>query len=72
MKSGVGNLKSETELSVSKPFEVAKKITPGDKTTEVEALKKALDEANLKIKALDTMIDIAEQQLKIDIKKYKI
>lgn len=36
---------------------------------EVKALKKALAEAELKVKALDTMIDIAEEQLKIDIRK---
>ncbi|MNH34984.1 hypothetical protein D3C79_956280 [compost metagenome] len=36
---------------------------------ERQALQKALMEANLKIKALDTMIDIAEEQLKIDIRK---
>ena len=36
---------------------------------ELQALKKALAEANLKIRALDTMIDIAEDQLKIDIRK---
>ncbi|WP_449436499.1 hypothetical protein [Pedobacter steynii] len=32
-------------------------------------MKKALEEANLKIRALDTLIDIAEEQLKIDIRK---
>lgn len=36
---------------------------------ELQALKKALAEADLKIRALDTMIDIAEDQLKIDIRK---
>src|SRR5690606_15728644 len=36
-------------------------------TGEVQALKKALEEAQLKIKALNTMIDVAEEQLKIDI-----
>ena len=56
------------ELSDPNPIEVAKKTTPGN-TSEMEALKKALAEANLKIKALDTMIDIAEQRLKIDIRK---
>jgi len=34
-----------------------------------EALEKALQEAELKIKALNTMIDMAEEQLKIDIRK---
>jgi transposase len=38
-------------------------------SAEVQALKKALDEANFKIKALDTLIDIAEEKLHIDIRK---
>lgn len=33
------------------------------------ALQKALKEAELKIKALNTLIDVAEEQLKIDIRK---
>ena len=33
------------------------------------ALEKALQEAELKIKALNTLIDVAEDQLKIDIRK---
>jgi len=36
---------------------------------DVEALKKALEEAELKIKALNTLIDIAEDQYKIAIRK---
>ena len=36
---------------------------------EKEALQKALQEAELKIKALNTLIDVAEEQLKIDIRK---
>jgi transposase-like protein len=32
-------------------------------------IKKALDQANLKVLALETMIDIAEEQLKIKIRK---
>lgn len=39
------------------------------KDLEKEALQKALQEAELKIKALNTLIDIAEEQLKIDIRK---
>ena len=31
--------------------------------------KKALEEAELKIRALNTMIDMAEEQLKIEIRK---
>jgi transposase len=37
--------------------------------TEVEVLQKALREANLKNELLNAMIDIAEEQLKIDIRK---
>ena len=58
-----------TELSVCKSIEVAKKTAETSEELELKALKKALQEANLKIKALDTMIDIAEEQLKIDIRK---
>jgi len=48
---------------------VAKKTSELSEELELKALKKALQEANLKIRALDTMIDIAEEQLKIDIRK---
>jgi transposase len=34
-----------------------------------QPLKKALEDAQLKIEALNTMIDVAEEQLKIDIRK---
>ncbi len=37
--------------------------------TDVSALQKALREANLKNELLNAMIDIAEEQLKIDIRK---
>lgn len=36
---------------------------------DAEALKKALEEAELKIKALNTLIDVAEEQFKIAIRK---
>lgn len=38
-------------------------------STDAEVLKKALQEAELKIKALNTLIDVAEDQFKIDIRK---
>jgi transposase-like protein len=38
-------------------------------TSEQKALEQQLAEAQLKIRALETMIDIAEEQLKIDIRK---
>jgi transposase len=45
------------------------KDKPSSKDLEKEALQKALKEAELKIKALNTLIDVAEEQLKIDIRK---
>lgn len=39
------------------------------KDIEKEALQKALQDAELKIKALNTLIDVAEEQLKIEIRK---
>jgi transposase-like protein len=38
-------------------------------TEDLEALKRALEEAELKIKALNTLIDVAEDQFKIAIRK---
>src|SRR5690606_5190372 len=45
------------------------KDQPSSKDLKNEALLKALQEAELKIKALNTLIDVAEEQLKIDIRK---
>jgi transposase len=36
---------------------------------ELKAVEKALEEAQLKIKALDTLIDIAEERFNVDIRK---
>lgn len=57
------------ELRPEKPIAMAKKTAPASESAELRALRKALEEANLKIRALDTMIDIAEEQLKVDIRK---
>ncbi len=57
------------ELSFSNPLKMAKKTTDQSEKTELESLQKALEEEILKNRALNTMIDIAEQQLKIDIRK---
>lgn len=57
------------DLSLIKAEEVAKKTVDPSDNAELKALKKALEEANLKISALDTMIDIAEEQLKVNIRK---
>jgi transposase len=57
------------EISVSKPMDMAKKKTDQSESAEIKALRKELEFANMKIKALDPMIDIAEEQLKVDIRK---
>jgi transposase-like protein len=67
-------LKQEnTELVTSNPASMDKK--PADNKpsasapAEVKALQKALQDAELKIAALNTLIDVAEEQLKINIRK---
>jgi transposase len=73
IRGWVNKFKAENaEISLFKPLEMVKKKSEQDNsnsTSELKALQKALEEANLKIRALDTMIDIAEEQLKIDIRK---
>jgi hypothetical protein len=44
------------------------KVSQGE-DEEKKALRKALEEAELKIKALNTLIDVAEDQLKVPIRK---
>jgi transposase-like protein len=49
-----------------------KKLTQGNSTDnnqDIKALQKALEEAQLKVAALNTLIDVAEEQLKINIRK---
>jgi transposase-like protein len=55
------------DLSVIVPMKKPDKenLNPPD----IKALERQLAEAQLKIRALETMIDIAEEQLKIDIRK---
>lgn len=57
-----------SEISISKTTDMSKKLkeTPN---AEILALQKALEEANFKVKALDTLIDIAEEKLNINIRK---
>lgn len=58
----------KVELCLVKELAMAKKPRPIS-TSQAEALQKALEEAEMKIKALNTLIDVAEEQLKIDIRK---
>jgi len=60
--------KENSEIGLANTVDMPKnKIEPAN--DREKALHKALEEANLKIKALDTLIDIAEDQLKITIRK---
>jgi|ERR1700679_1549025 transposase len=68
LKAGV---KKNAELAAYDPFEMKDTPTgqPGLPDPEKEALKKALEDARLKISALNTLIDVAEDQFKIKIRK---
>jgi transposase-like protein len=74
IKDWISRQKQENdELSVSINFmeDTNKHSEPSSRDLQVanEALKKQLQEAELKIAALNTLIDVAEEQLKIDIRK---
>src|SRR5665213_2139223 len=60
------SLKENVELAVYDPFEMKSNPDgqPDLPDPEKEALKKALEEAQLKISALNTLIDVAEDQFK--------
>jgi transposase-like protein len=69
IRTWIAQYKSEkVELCIDNTSAMAKD-KPSSKDIEKEALQKALQEAELKIKALNTLIDVAEEQLKIDIRK---
>jgi ABC-type transporter MlaC component len=58
----------KVELCIITEPVMAKKLKPIS-AAQAESLQKALKEAELKINALNTLIDVAEEQLKIDIRK---
>lgn len=58
----------KVEICIENKIPVGKK-KKADATAQTAALQKALQEAELKIKALNTLIDVAEEQLKINIRK---
>jgi len=67
-------LKQENaELAASNPALMDKKVPDnkpaGSTAAEVKALQQALQDAELKIAALNMLIDVAEEQLKINIRK---
>ena len=69
IRSWIGQYKSEKVVICIENTSPMAKDKPSSKDLEKEALQKALQEAELKIKALNTLIDVAEEQLKIDIRK---
>jgi len=56
---------NDTLMNKKKPAQTTSNPTEA----EVKALQKALADAQLRIAALNTLIDVAEEQLKIDIRK---
>jgi transposase-like protein len=65
--------KSRDEHSLlTDPTRVSMTKSPGKpdgESAEIKSLQKALDDAHLQVKALNMMIDLAEKELKIDIRK---
>lgn len=69
IRNWLNQYKSEkVEICIEKTASMTNK-NPLSKDIEKEALQKALQEAELRIKALNTLIDVAEDQLKINIRK---
>jgi hypothetical protein len=69
IKSWIRRFVNNDDLAGSNPVVMPKEPTDAVTSDEVRALQKALAEAELKIAGLNTLIDIAEDQLKIDIRK---
>lgn len=60
------------DLALVNDSEMKKKPAKGNSTDnnqDIKALQQALEDAQLKIAALNTLIDVAEEQLKINIRK---
>ena len=56
---------NDSEMKKKKPA----KGSSTDNNQDIKALQKALEDAQLKVAALNTLIDVAEEQLKINIRK---
>lgn len=69
IKHWIAKFVKNDDLGGCNPVVMSKKPTDALTSDEVRALQKALAESELKIAALNTLIDIAEEQLKIDIRK---
>jgi transposase len=69
IREWINQFKSEkVEICIEKQLPMGKK-KKADPTAQTAVLEKALQEAELKIKALNTLIDVAEEQLKMNIRK---
>lgn len=69
IRNWIRNFNSENaDIAVPRIHEMPQKQVYSS-LDEVEKLRKALQAAQLKIEALNTLIDVAEDQLKIDIRK---
>ncbi|RFZ94866.1 transposase [Mucilaginibacter conchicola] len=63
---------STTQPGMSKPAKKEKPIDPGDAETmakRIQELEQALENERLRSQAMSTMIDVAERDLKISIRK---
>jgi transposase-like protein len=58
---------NNTNMAKSKPVSITS--TAADLQKQIDELQAALRMSHLKVEALETMIDIAEEQLQIDIRK---
>jgi hypothetical protein len=56
-------------ITTPKPIPQENDVHAADKDAAIKELQKALEMANLKITSLEIMIDIAEDELNVDIRK---
>jgi transposase len=69
IKYWIAKFAKNDDLAGCKPVFMPKRPTDALTSDEVRALQKALAEEKLKVAGLNTLIDIAEEHLKIDIRK---
>lgn len=63
-------MKYSTQIREENQESMSKKVhTQTDQEDQIAMLQKALNDSNLKVLGLETMIDIAEKELKIEIRK---
>jgi transposase len=61
--------RENVDISTTNPPVMPQKKSAENDSEEVRALKKALAESQMQNKALNTLIDVAQEMLKIDIRK---